>query len=41
MDFEGAANEDDAAIELRVERVKGAIDALLDRGRAERTGVFR
>jgi 1-acyl-sn-glycerol-3-phosphate acyltransferase len=41
LDFEGAANEDDAAIELRVERVKEAIDALLDRGRARRKGIFR
>lgn len=38
--FEGSANEDDAAIEERVDRVKGAIEQLLASGRAARSGVF-
>ena len=41
MHFEGDANEDDAAIERRVESVRDAIEALLARGLAERRGVFR
>ncbi len=41
MHFEGEANEDEAAIERRVEEVRGAIEALLARGLAERRGVFR
>jgi len=41
MHFEGEAGEDDEAIEVRVEQVKGAIDGLLKRGLRERTGVFR
>ncbi|MGI9432407.1 MAG: lysophospholipid acyltransferase family protein [Myxococcota bacterium] len=38
--FEGSANDDDAAIEERVERVKGAIEQLLASGRDARSGVF-
>jgi 1-acyl-sn-glycerol-3-phosphate acyltransferase len=41
MRFEGDPNEEDAAIERRVESVRSAIDALLARGRAERPGIFR
>ena len=39
--FEGEAHEEDAAIEERVEVVKSAMSGLLDRGRRERTGIFR
>jgi 1-acyl-sn-glycerol-3-phosphate acyltransferase len=39
--FEGEADEDDAHIEARVERVKQALGALLARGRRERRGIFR
>jgi hypothetical protein len=39
--FEGEAHEEDAAIEERVEVVKQAMSGLLDRGRRERTGIFR
>ena len=41
LHFEGAANDDDAAILARVARVKAAIDDLLARGREMRSGVFR
>jgi 1-acyl-sn-glycerol-3-phosphate acyltransferase len=41
MHFEGEANEDEAAILRRVEQVRDAIHALLERGLAERRGVFR
>jgi 1-acyl-sn-glycerol-3-phosphate acyltransferase len=41
MRFEGSPSDEDAVIEAKVERVKGAIDALLARGLAEREGVFR
>lgn len=41
MHFEGEADEDEAAIEGRVEQVRDAIHALLERGLAERRGVFR
>ena len=41
MSFEGDPNEDDAAIERRVAQVRGAIEALLQRGLSERRGVFR
>jgi len=41
MLFEGDANDEDAVIEAKVERVKQAIDALLQRGLQERAGVFR
>jgi 1-acyl-sn-glycerol-3-phosphate acyltransferase len=41
MHFEGDADEDDAAVERRVEEVRAAISGLLKRGLAERTGVFR
>jgi len=41
MQFQGSANEDDAAIERRVEQVRTAITGLLERGRRERAGVFR
>lgn len=39
--FEGDPNDDDAVVAAKVERVKGAIAALLDRGRRERRGIFR
>jgi 1-acyl-sn-glycerol-3-phosphate acyltransferase len=38
--FEGSANDDDAAIEQRVDQVKGAIEDLLEAGCAARSGVF-
>jgi 1-acyl-sn-glycerol-3-phosphate acyltransferase len=41
MHFEGDPDEDDAATSRKVEDVRGAIDALLKRGLAERSGVFR
>jgi 1-acyl-sn-glycerol-3-phosphate acyltransferase len=41
MHFGGSSAEDDASIARRVETVKSAIDALLERGLQERTGVFR
>jgi hypothetical protein len=41
MLFEGDANDEDTVIEAKVERVKEAIDALLQRGLQERAGVFR
>jgi len=40
MHFGGSSAEDDASIARRVETVKDAIAALLDRGLQERTGVF-
>jgi 1-acyl-sn-glycerol-3-phosphate acyltransferase len=39
--FEGDPSEEDAVIEKKVEAVKAAIQQLLDRGVAERAGVFR
>jgi 1-acyl-sn-glycerol-3-phosphate acyltransferase len=39
--FEGDPSEEDAVIEAKVEQVKGAIEALLARGRAARRGIFR
>ena len=41
MHFDGDADEEDAAIEQRVDEVRSAIAALLERGVAEREGVFR
>jgi len=41
MHFGGSSTEDDASIARRVETVKSSIDALLERGLQERTGVFR
>ena len=41
MRFEGNADEEDAAIEKRVEEVRAAIESLLERGLRERAGVFR
>jgi 1-acyl-sn-glycerol-3-phosphate acyltransferase len=41
MHFGGSSAEDDASIARRVETVKGAIEALLERGLQERKGVFR
>jgi len=38
--FEGDSNEEDDAIQERVDVVKGAMAELLARGRAERTGIF-
>ncbi len=40
MHFEGSPNEEDAAMERRVDQVKAAISALLERGRQERKGIF-
>lgn len=41
MSFEGDADDDDVVIEGKVERVKRAVAQLLERGLAERRGVFR
>jgi len=41
MLFEGDASEEDAVIGEKVERVKQAIEQLLERGLREREGVFR
>jgi 1-acyl-sn-glycerol-3-phosphate acyltransferase len=41
MHFDGDPSEEDASIEERVDQVKTRISAMLDRGRAERAGVFR
>jgi 1-acyl-sn-glycerol-3-phosphate acyltransferase len=41
MRFEGNPDEEDAAIEKRVEEVRAAIESLLERGLSERGGVFR
>ncbi len=38
--FEGRADDEDGAIEGRVEVVKEAIAGLLERGLAERSGIF-
>lgn len=40
MQFQGAANDEDPAIDAKVEQVRAAIDALLRKGREERAGVF-
>jgi 1-acyl-sn-glycerol-3-phosphate acyltransferase len=39
--FDGDADEEDAAIEERVDAVKHEITAMLKRGVAERAGIFR
>jgi 1-acyl-sn-glycerol-3-phosphate acyltransferase len=39
--FDGDADEEDAAIEQRVDTVKAEITALLQRGLSERSGIFR
>lgn len=41
MTFEGDASDEDAVIEEKVGQVRSAIEALLERGLAERQGVFR
>ena len=41
ISFEGNADEDDAAIEQRVDVVKQEITAMLRRGVAKRSGIFR
>jgi 1-acyl-sn-glycerol-3-phosphate acyltransferase len=41
MRFEGDPNDDDASIQDKVDRVRGAIEAMFERGLAERPGVFR
>jgi 1-acyl-sn-glycerol-3-phosphate acyltransferase len=41
MRFTGPPEDDDAVLEEKVARVKGAVQALLDRGRRERAGIFR
>jgi 1-acyl-sn-glycerol-3-phosphate acyltransferase len=38
--FDGSPNEDDAAAQAKVDVVRDAIHGLLDRGRAERKGIF-
>jgi 1-acyl-sn-glycerol-3-phosphate acyltransferase len=40
MHFEGRFDDEDAVIERRVDEVKSAITALLERGRSERKGIF-
>jgi 1-acyl-sn-glycerol-3-phosphate acyltransferase len=39
--FDGSPTEDDAAVQAKVDVVRDAIQGLLDRGRAERKGIFR
>lgn len=39
--FEGSSSDEDDAIEAKVGQVRDAIHALLEKGRAEREGVFR
>jgi 1-acyl-sn-glycerol-3-phosphate acyltransferase len=39
--FQGSPSEEDAVVEGRVEEVRAAIEALLERGLAERGGIFR
>ena len=39
--FDGVGNEEDPAIDEKVERVRSRIAALLEEGRAQRDGVFR
>ena len=41
ISFDGDADEEDAAIEQRVDVVKQEISAMLQRGVAERSGIFR
>lgn len=41
LHFDGAHTDDDAVVEAKVERVRDAISALLERGLRERGGVFR
>jgi hypothetical protein len=38
--FDGSPTEDDTAVQARVDAVRDVIHGLLDRGRAERKGVF-
>ena len=38
--FEGSPTEEDAAIQQRVDQVRGVIEGLLERGQAERRGIF-
>lgn len=40
IEFEGDPSDEDAVIEEKVERVKGEIQSLLDRGVHERKGIF-
>jgi 1-acyl-sn-glycerol-3-phosphate acyltransferase len=41
MRFTGNPNDDDAELEKKVKEVKGAIQSMINRGLAERRGVFR
>jgi 1-acyl-sn-glycerol-3-phosphate acyltransferase len=41
MSFDGSVSDEDGVVEAKVEQVKRAIGALLDRGRAQRQGIFR
>ena len=40
LHFEGSPHDEDTVIEKRIDVVKDAMNALLDRGRAERSGIF-
>lgn len=40
MEFSGDANDDDAVVAGKVAKVRAAIQAMLDRGLAERRGIF-
>ena len=40
LNFEGDADEEDASVSEKVERVKSAISGLLERGVRERSGIF-
>jgi 1-acyl-sn-glycerol-3-phosphate acyltransferase len=41
LELEGDPNDEDAAVERQVARVRSAIEGLLARGRRERRGIFR
>lgn len=40
MEFDGAPDDEDRRIQTKVDRVKGAVRGLIDRGLSERKGVF-
>ena len=40
LEFEGSPHDEDAVIEAKVERVRAAIQAMLERGREARPGIF-
>jgi 1-acyl-sn-glycerol-3-phosphate acyltransferase len=40
LEFEGSPHDEDAVVEAKVEQVRAAIQGMLERGRAERPGIF-